>query len=361
MIRFDLINNDDDLNKKSREWFRETEVAIDLECENNLHHYGTTLSIIQISTNDKNWIVDMLSINNPKPLVDLFINKNIVKVFHDVSFDFRILQEVLHCVPKNVFDTSLGAQLIGWKPVGLGSLLEKHFNVSQEKKFQKADWLKRPMSKEMLSYAVRDTAYSLKLKRLIENQLVRKGRLKWAKEEFLALENANYVVEPQTHLSIRGAGTLNSHQKNVLKAIYDEREKIAKKLDRPVYFIISNKLMLDLAKNPPNSVKQWERLKGVHPLIKRRADVLFSAIINVKEGVEKVKRERPKRLSAEQAEKLGELVKLRNELAEKLGIDGHLIIKKEDLIRLVTGQTMNILKKWQKELLRDRFSGILSS
>ncbi len=359
MIRFDLITNDEDLKKISVDWFSETEIAIDLECENNLHHYGTTLSIIQISTNNKNWIVDMLSINDYSPLVNLFENKEITKVFHDVSFDFRILKEVLNCVPKNVFDTSLGAQLIGWKPVGLGSLLEKHFNVSQEKKFQKADWLKRPLSKEMLSYAVRDTAYSLKLKHLIENQLDKKNRLKWAKEEFYALENADYTVEPQTHLSIRGTGTLSSQQKNVLKIIYGVRERIAKQVDRPVYFIIGNKLMVELAKNPPSSVNDWRKLKGVHPLIKKQAEKLFREISGVKGDVSLPKREKPKRLNAIQAEKLGELIKLRNTLAEKLGIDGHLIVKKEDLIKLVTGQDIKILKEWEQEILREPIKEIL--
>jgi ribonuclease D len=45
--------------------------------------------------------------------------------------------------------------------------LEIYFNAKKEKKYQKADWTIRPIDKEMLSYAVGDSKYLIKLKKIL--------------------------------------------------------------------------------------------------------------------------------------------------------------------------------------------------
>jgi len=58
--------------------------------------------------------------------LDLFTNDKIQKVFHDVNFDLRIINNQWHCQLVNIFDTQLAAlflgEALGWKTV-LGALL----------------------------------------------------------------------------------------------------------------------------------------------------------------------------------------------------------------------------------------------
>ena len=105
MTKFELIQTQEQLAMAAALWNQEPELAMDLECENNLHHYGTYVALVQISNQTQNWIVDMLPLKNLQPLISIFENPKITKIFHDISFDFRILDHQYQCHPKNIFDT----------------------------------------------------------------------------------------------------------------------------------------------------------------------------------------------------------------------------------------------------------------
>ena len=105
MVSFTYVDTKDALYEAAREWNSAADLAVDIECENNLHHYGAYITLIQISDRDKNWIIDILALKEIQPLADILENRNIQKIFHDVSFDFRILNEQFSCKPRNVFDT----------------------------------------------------------------------------------------------------------------------------------------------------------------------------------------------------------------------------------------------------------------
>jgi len=142
------IDDKRSLEEASKEWDIKT-IGVDLECENNLHHYGAYISIIQLSDGKKQWIIDCLKIKDISPVLDMFTNKNIQKIFHDVSFDLRIIHHQYKCRPKNIFDTQIAAILLGKTDLGLGSLLHEYFKIKKEQKFQMADWTKRPIEMSM--------------------------------------------------------------------------------------------------------------------------------------------------------------------------------------------------------------------
>ena len=129
MVSFTYVDTYEGLTEAAAAWKQASELAVDLECENNLHHYGTYISLMQISTKNKNWVVDVLRLGDIKPLLEVLENPAILKIFHDVSFDFRILQDQLSCHPWTVFDTQIAALFLGKEHLGLGDLLKEYFNV----------------------------------------------------------------------------------------------------------------------------------------------------------------------------------------------------------------------------------------
>ena len=56
-------------------------------------------------------------------------------------------------------------------------MLEKYFGVKLDKKFQKADWSKRPLSQAMLDYAAKDTAHLIALRDILQAEAEAKGAL----------------------------------------------------------------------------------------------------------------------------------------------------------------------------------------
>lgn len=350
MEEYKYIDSDAALERLCFDLNKESQLAVDIEMEANLHHYGTHIAMVQLGTKDEVWLVDMLAIKDAKPLVVLFENPKVTKIFHDVSFDFRVLEEVLDCRPVNLFDTKAAAELLGKDSVSLGSLLHDYFGVVKSEKFQKADWLKRPLAPDLLAYAAGDVKKLILLKEYLEEELKAKGRLSWLAEECRLFEKHSYAVEPKTVHDVKGAANLSDNERGVLKELFDLRESLAHKLDRPVFFIMPDKVMLEVAKNPPKDYAAWNRIRGVHPAVKRQAPRFFKAMHSAR-PVDKVSKVRRKRLHISAQKKVDDLLARRDKAAKELGIDPFVIMTREQAEVFVTGGDGALLRDWQKEVL----------
>lgn len=351
MINFILIDDSEQLQQAAKEWKLCKELAIDLECENNLHHYGVFISIIQLSSRDKNWIVDVIKVKEINRLKEILENPNITKVFHDISFDFRILNKQFQVKPKNVFDTQMAALLLGRTKFGLSNLLEEYFKIKKEEKFQKVDWTRRPLSLDMLSYAVKDSAYLLQLKDKLTEELNAKQRTSWMKDESEYLEEMDFIYHEQTYINVSRAKKLQSKELALFHVLFEEREKMARRLDRPNYMIVHNEVLMELSKNPPKNSLQLRSMCGVHPIVKNEAEKIFRLIQDALKKPGEAYDLKPPKLNQQQFEWKEKLLELRKKTASKLGISGHLLLNEEQIINIATSKSLSSLKNWQKELL----------
>ena len=71
----------------------------------------------------------------------------------------------------------VAARLTGEREFGLAALLRKHIGVELDKRFQRADWSRRPLTTEMEAYAALDTRYLAALMGLLEGRLRELGRI----------------------------------------------------------------------------------------------------------------------------------------------------------------------------------------
>ncbi|HLD40282.1 MAG TPA: HRDC domain-containing protein [Candidatus Nanoarchaeia archaeon] len=349
MVSFTYVDTSTGLLEAAGEWKNVPELAVDLECENNLHHYGAYISLIQISTKHKNWIVDVLKLPEVKPLLEVFEDVKVQKIFHDVSFDFRILEDQFHCHPRNVFDTQIAALFLGKEHLGLGDLLKEYFNTEKESKYQMADWTKRPLNTEMLSYAAKDATHLIPLRDLLKQELQAKGRWSWVEEELAALEEADFTYKTQTFLDVRGVKVFTAEQLGIFRELYLLREQLAKKVNRPVHFVINNNHLKEFALHPPH----WDKLRGVHPIVRSQAALFHKAVEQGKKEPFFVPVPEKKRLTPFQKEQLEKLTELQHSLAEKTKLKGHLIMNKEQMLKMVLSGRFDGLHQWQKKLVEE--------
>ena len=356
LFMYDYIDTNEKLVTVCKELGIENVLGIDIECENNLHHYGAYISLIQISSQKKNYIIDVLKLTELKCLVNILENKKIQKIFHGLDFDFRILNHEFNCIPKNVFDTQIAALLLGKNDIGLGALIKEYFDVEKIKKFQKADWTKRPLTEEMLDYASGDTIYLIKLRDFLIKELKQKDRLSWAEEDFLEIENKKWNYEEGNFESVKGYVHLDCTQRAIFKRLYNLRNKLAKKVDRPIHFIISNKLLVEYSINPP---KNWYSISGVHPIVKRNSKKFANEIkLGSNEKCELTVKTN-KKFNLQQKVLFDKLGDLQKEVAKPLGIKPHLIMNKEAMIEIVVNGNLDNLKKWQKELVEEGWKKLI--
>lgn len=349
MISFTYVDTYESLVEAAAEWGQASELAVDLECENNLHHYGAYISLIQISTRSKNWVIDVLKLKQIKHLLEILENASIQKIFHDVSFDFRILLDQFSCHPKNVFDTQIAALFLGKQHLGLGDLLKEYFKVEKESKYQMADWTERPLNTEMLSYAVKDTVHLISLRDILLKELHQKGRVSWVEEECAALEEVDFTYKTQTFLDVRGVKNFSPEQLGIFRELFLLREQLSKKVNRPVHFVINNIRLKEFTLHPP----QWEKLRGVHPIVRRQAELFYKAVEQGKKEPFFISAPEKKRLTLHQKEQLEKLNELQQALAQKTGLKAHLIMNKEQMIKIVLSGQLDCLHSWQRKLAEE--------
>ncbi|MFA6434704.1 MAG: HRDC domain-containing protein [Elusimicrobiales bacterium] len=239
-------------------------LSIDTE-SNSMYVYKEQLCLVQLASEHLNAVVDSLAVDI-KGLAPLFADKNIEKIFHSAESDIRTLKAAMPCRFENIFDVMLAAKYLGVKRCGLENMVKEHLGIELNKKFQKADWGRRPLMKEMLDYAIGDVLYLHKLRVMFAEELNKKGKLEEIKSEFsqvAVLEPSRSVFDPDGFFRVREARRLNGRGLAVLRELFLCRETAARERNRPPFKIISEDLMFRLATAPKEALENLSIFKGM--------------------------------------------------------------------------------------------------
>jgi ribonuclease D len=258
-------------------------VAVDTE-SNSLHAYRERVCLIQFSTPVADYIVDPIRLPNLQELGPFFANPDQQKVFHAAEYDLICLKRDYRYEFTNIFDTMSAARTLGWPQVGLASILDSHFGVTMNKKYQRADWKRRPLTPEQLDYARLDTHYLVALRDKQLEELTASGHREEAEEEFERLARLhgdadNAAPDPAAFWRVKGARDLTPAQASVLQALFAYREQQAERLDRPPFKVMGEATLMELARRVPRSAAELQGVPGMTPdQVQRHATGVFQAI-----------------------------------------------------------------------------------
>ena len=237
----------------------ELRLAVDTEA-NSLHAYQERVCLIQFSTPSNDYLVDPLALDDLTYLAPIFADPNIEIIFHAAEYDVLGLQRDFDFTFSNIFDTMLAARTLGYKQVGLGSLLSEKFGIDVDKRNQKADWGQRPLTPSLIDYARLDTHYLIDLRDILERELRQQGRWDLAFEDF---QRSCFVNTNNQHRPVRagweridGRLDLTPRQQTILRELCLSREKNAARLNRPLFKVMDDRLLLKIAQNEPRSMDQ---------------------------------------------------------------------------------------------------------
>jgi len=237
-------------------------IGVDLEAD-SFYHYFEKVCLIQIATESASYVVDPLALRDLSALHPVFSNPRIRKVFHGADYDIRSLYRDFHLEVENLFDTQLACKFLGLRESGLEALLRCRFHVEVNKKYQRADWSKRPLSPEMVEYAAIDGMYLIPLARMLEKELEEKSRLSWVEEECLFLSKVRFTLPSHAplYLKVKEAFLLDPRSLAVLEALLEFREAQAQKSDLPPFKVLRNEPLLELAMKKPLHLEELEMRK----------------------------------------------------------------------------------------------------
>ncbi len=317
----------------------QTSVAVDTESD-SLYSYFEKLCLVQFSTREADYIVDPLALSLA-PLASFFADARIEKVFHAAEYDILCLKREYHFTFANIFDTMVAARILGWKQVGLGAILHERFGVTLNKKMQRADWGRRPLTTEQLAYARQDTHYLLALRDLQKAELEQRGHWEEAREEFERLTRVEPTprrFDPDAYWNIKGARELDSRRLGVLRELFRWRDEQARREDRPPFKVLSDAQLLQLAQALPDSLQTLARLDLAEKVSARYGHALIAAIARGIAAAPRVP-PRPRRREEELLDyaaraRLDKLKAWRKQRAQARGVENDVIVSNEVLYRI---------------------------
>ncbi len=311
-------------------------IAVDTESD-SLYSYFEKVCLLQFSTRTDDYVVDPLALP-VGPLGPIFGDPRVEKVFHASEYDILCLKRDYQFVFHNVFDTMIAARILGWKNIGLGSILQERFGIALNKKMQRADWGHRPLSEEQVSYAREDTHYLLALRDLQRAELEAMGRMEEAQEEFERLTRVEPTprrFDPDAYWNIPGARDLDAAGLGVLRELFIFRDAQARREDRPPFKVLSDSTLVRISAAAPGSTSQLAHLGGVSAhVVQRYGPPILRAVERGRaEPQAHPPRPRPRQDSLDNAarNRLGRLKEWRKQRAARRGVAPDVVVSNDVL------------------------------
>jgi exosome complex exonuclease RRP6 len=263
------------------------EIAVDLE-HHDAHSYIGIVCLMQISTRDKDWIVDTLKPwrENLQILNEVFTDPKIIKVFHGSHEDMVWLQRDLGLYVVGLFDTYHACVALNFEGRGLKYLLKRFADFDAQKKFQTADWRVRPLPAPLMDYARSDTHYLLYIYDDLRNMLLDASTtdsnlmdLVCAESKKEALQRYERpIYDEETGLGpngwynaiMRRSLKFDSSQFAVYRALHRWRDQLARRQDEGVPSIMTAAQLFAISEAMPTSVPSL--MSSIRPITKAISD-----------------------------------------------------------------------------------------
>ncbi len=225
--------------------------------------YFPQLALVQIAVAGSIAIIDPLRVDAEilRPLLE----GSGMCVLHAAQQDLDVMSQSWGFIPSRIIDTQLCAGFIGYSQPSLASLLQTFLKVSVPKGDRLTDWLKRPLTKDQLSYAASDVAYLAELNAAISERLHELGRWEWALEacEELRKKPTGPNMPEDAWLKVKDIRTLKGRSRWVAQSVAAWRERRAMDMNLPPRHVLSDIAILGIAQRAPQTSEDLLQSRGV--------------------------------------------------------------------------------------------------
>ena len=325
------VDDQESIERTCASLMQSNQIGVDTE-SNSLYAYREQVCLLQLSNKQGDFLIDPLAKVDLSPCAQIFASPIIEKIFHAAEYDILCLKRDFGFEFNHLFDTMHAARILGMEKLNLPSLLSELLGVERERNFQKANWGKRPLSKEMLHYARLDTHYLIELRDLLEHRLEQNNLLDLTREDFLRISR----IEPAKRNSplyaqVSGYHLLDPQSLAILDELCKFRDRMAQVLNRPHFKVISSSALLAVAEAQPMTTNELKNIKGVSSKIAERYG--RDLIEAVKKGANKppIVLEKRSRPSQDYLDRLQALQNWRKNTAKQMGVQSDIILPREIL------------------------------
>ena len=291
------------------------------------------------------------------PLYKIFLDSDIVKVFHAARQDLEIFFHDKNIIPSPLFDTQLAAMVCGFgEQVGYETLVRSICKVNLDKSSRFTDWSLRPLSNNQQQYALADVTHLRQIYEYLKEQLKRNERETWLEEELNILKNPEtYITRPNEAWRRIKSRSNSSKFLGIVARLAEFRETYAQKNNIPRNRVLKDDALMELASLKPKSFDDLSRSRLL--LRDARKGKIAKGIIDSIKAAEDLKFEEvnyaikvPKSLNFNSA--LSDMLRvLLKAKSEELGVAAKLIANSSDLDSIASGErTVPALSGWRHQI-----------
>lgn len=348
----ELLNLIEELLSSSITW-----IAIDTEFERR-DTYFPMLSLLQLATENKVWVIDALSGIDLKFLQKIFENPKILKVWHAGDQDFDAIRYKLNLKVHPFIDTQIMATFASMgKSLSLEKLAMHLCNIQIDKTLQNSKWLNRPLSEKQIAYAANDAKYIAKIYPILNTQLSEINRLDWVINEMQTIfekysnpstgkEWLKFCNPKQNYITHLFAYVLVNWREKIAKA-----NNIAKPMVIPNHLI---EYMVESKKHKNYSEKLCPN-KFLQDFLNTCESIKeLSKNTEIKEKIEKETQEHFAKIPASEAEMLGTINQKLQDFANALNLPADTLLNKQQKLMALKTRG-NSLTGWRKQLFESLF------
>ena len=239
-------------------------------------------------------LIDPLERNlDLSPLYKIFLDPDIVKVFHAARQDLEIFFHDKNIIPSPLFDTQLAAMVCGFgEQVGYETLVRSICKVNLDKSSRFTDWSLRPLSNKQQQYALADVTHLRQIYEYLKEQLKRNERETWLEEELNILKNPEtYITRPNEAWRRIKSRSNSSKFLGIVARLAEFRETYAQRNNIPRNRVLKDDALMELASLKPKSFDDLSRsrlllrdarkgkiAKGILDSIKAAEDLKFEQV-----------------------------------------------------------------------------------
>ncbi|MFZ5961716.1 ribonuclease D [Thalassococcus sp. BH17M4-6] len=327
--------------------------------------YYSKLCLVQLAmpgtTDDNAVLVDPLADGlSLDPLMTLFRDESVVKVFHAARQDLEIFYIDHGVIPQPMFDTQVAAMVCGFgEQVGYETLVKRIARAGLDKSSRFTDWSRRPLSEAQKTYALADVTHLRQIYEFLAAKLDETGRHRWVEEEIALLTAPEtYVTRPEDAWKRIKTRSSSPRFLAIVRELARFRETYAQERNIPRNRVMKDDALVELASTKPQTTEDLGRSRLLLREA-RRGDIADGILAAVKAGLDCPKDDLPQpdlsrdklQVNPALADLLRVLLKAKTESA---GVASKLIAPAADLDAIAAGlRDVAALRGWRKEVFGD--------
>jgi len=254
-------------------------VAVDAERASG-YRYGQATYLVQLRREGAGTaLIDPIALPDLSTLSEALVG--VEWVLHASSQDLPGLSEQ-GLFPSRVFDTEVGARLLGLDRVGLGAVVAELLGLGLAKEHSAVDWSTRPLPIDWLRYAALDVEVLVELRAVMADRLAEAGKAEWAAQEFEAVRTAPPAaprVDPWRRVS--GLHVVRDARKlAIVRELWLTRDANARHRDISPGRVLPDYAIVAAAQAMPRTVDQLTALAAFSGKGARRRAALWQQAID---------------------------------------------------------------------------------